>query len=448
MKITVEKAIELKQALVDFVYDAEGEIAIALETFAAERSKKNASGIKQQNIIVDLFISEGKIGDKTLIETFLDQNNGLSKEERDLLRQWQHNIIGLFEIKQIVKDSYQLMNWLTAKIYRVYRHSGMPEKEIKRWQPGEILLTIIAPLNEGDWFFFSDRIVKGKLSQPKLAVAVGEFRELYPEFLYADAPESLAQAWESVAIYHREFVDHFGSDRLSLPGYQLNQKIGELQKKMSQKKLTEAGIDTDKSLSQMLSESGTDETEFAETATEMGADAEAVDKLVKNKDKLSMVTPKVELPPEIKDAELVTVFSDPKWGQMFLPNWQKFTDLLARNNLEKSSENSTEEGETALKLVQKYLQQPEANYYVWQQLKHQYPSSLQTILQEYTSQSNFDLDADLDNLLLKHDKSATPELPAIANIPIHLNDLFEAAVARVQKSRSKNKKKKKGFFNL
>ncbi len=67
------------------------------------------------------------------------------------------------------------MNWLTAKTYKVYRYSAMSDKEIKRWQPGEIILTIIAPINNLEWFFFSDRVIKGRLSQPKLAVAIGEF---------------------------------------------------------------------------------------------------------------------------------------------------------------------------------------------------------------------------------------------------------------------------------
>jgi hypothetical protein len=36
----LERGIELKQALVDFVYDAEDEIAVALETYVAEKGKK------------------------------------------------------------------------------------------------------------------------------------------------------------------------------------------------------------------------------------------------------------------------------------------------------------------------------------------------------------------------------------------------------------------------
>lgn len=440
MQKIIERAIDLKGDLVDFVYDAEGELAIALETYAAEKSKTSSYGIKQQNLTIDLFLSDGEVANKTPLEIFLQQNPELETKDIELIKQWKNNFIGLFEIKQIKDNSYQLMNWLTAKNYQVYSHSQMSAKEIKRWQSGDIIVTIIAPISDRQWFFFSDCIIKGKLSQPKLAVAIGEFRDNYPDFLYADAPELLEQAWESVAVYHQEFVDYMKGDRITLPGYKLNQKISELQQIMSKKRLSEAGIDDDKSLSEILAESGTSEEQFAETATDLGADSAAVAKIIKNKNKLSMVTPKVDLPPEIKQAESVTVFSDPQWGQMFLPTYKKFTNLLASDRPE-SQENSQ-------LFIRKYLEQPETNYYVWQQLKQEYPQKLEKLLQNHCEQDDFSINTDLDPLLLKYNKFSNPQLPSIASVPIHLNELFEAAVTQVQKSKSKSKKKKKkkGFL--
>ena len=430
------RALELKENLVDFVYDDEGDIAVALESYAAEKGKKNSYGIKQQNLTVDLFLTQGQIGENTPLDLFVRQVD-LTDADLAIVKQWQRNFIGLFEIEAIADGCYRLMNWLTAKTYKVYAHSGMSEKETSRWQPGEIILCIIAPINDLEWFFFSDRVVKGRLSQPKLAVAVGEFRDNYPESLYADAPELLEQAWSSVAVYHQQFVDYMGSDRLTLPGYKLNQKIGELQQIVSRQKLAEAGIDDSKSLSELLEQSGKSESELLEAATDLGADAKAVANIIENKNS-SMVTPKVDLPSDIKQAESVTVFSEPKWGQMFLPNFTKFTDLLAQPNPD-TLENSS-------LFLRKYLELPEANYYVWQQLKQEYPESIEKLIRTHLDRPDFNLATDLDRLLLEYDKSSTPELPAIASVPIHLNNLFEAAIAQVQKSKSKSKKKaKKGF---
>lgn len=440
MQNTIEKAIQLKKTLVDFVYKAEGEIAVALETYAAEKNKKNRYSIQLQNLLIDLFISEGKINNQSLINIFLEKNSALDAQDIKLIKQWQNNFIGLFEIQEIQDDYYQLMNWLTAKAYKVYCYDSISDKKIKKLQSGEIILTIIAPINHQEWFFFSDSIIKGKLNQPKLAVAIGEFRDNYPEFLYADAEELLEQAWSSVAVYHQEFIDYFGEENFNIPGYELEQKINELQKIMRQKRLAKAGIDESKSLSEILAKSGTSEVEFAETATDLGADAEAINNLIKNGEKLSMVTPKIEMPAKIKQAESVTVFCHPKWGQIFLPNFIKFINLLASKN-PASQENSN-------LFIRKYLEQPTANYYVWQQLKQKYPETLEHLLQKYLEQNDFNLAADLDRLLLKYDKSSTPQLPSIASVPLHLNNLFEAAVEQVQKNKSKRKKikKKKGFF--
>jgi hypothetical protein len=439
MSEIIERAIALKQELVDFVYDAEGELAVALETYAAERSQKSSYGIKQQNLVIDTFITEGKVNQKTPLELFISQSQKLTKQERELLKQWQQNFTGLFEVKQIRDNYFELMNWLTAKSYQVYTHSQMSAKEIDRWQPGEIILTRIAPIDGKKWFFFSDVITKGKLSKPKLAVAIGEFKTNYPDSLYGDAPELLEQAWDSVAEYHQEFVDFIGCDRLTLSGRELNQKISELQQKISHKRLAAAGIDDSQSFREIMQSTATDEAEITAVATELGADAEAVSKMLKSQEKISMVTPKVELPPEVKQAEQVTVFSHPRWGQMFIPSYTKFTQLLSHENF--PGQNNFEP------LVRKYLEDPQINFYIWQQLAKQYPAQLEQVLQIFLQRSNFNLTQDLAKLLSEYDKDSEPRLPEIASVPLHLQTLFEEAVAQVQKSKSKSKKKKnaKGF---
>ena len=437
MNLNLNKAIALKNKLIDFVYDAEDDIAIALEAYSATKSKTSSYSTKQQSINTDLFALTETVNNTTVLDLYQQQTE-LEELEQKLLSQWDQGFVGLFEIKAIEDQKYLLKNWLTAKTYTVYAHEEIPEKELSRWQPGEIILTIIAPLDEIAWFFFSDRIIKGQLSQPKLAVAIGEFRDGYPDFLYADASELLEQAWESVQVYHDEFVEFFGSDRLTLPGYELNKRIQELQQRMSKQRLADLGIDDEKSLAQLLKESGATEEEFAENASNLGFDAEVVAKLIKNKDKLSMVAPKVDLPLEIKQAETVTVFSHPKWGQMFLPTYEKFAQLLVQNN--------SEESDRRLQYIQKYLTIPEANYYVWQQLQQEHPEALNRLLQEFTKQADFELAEDLESLLLEYNKSPIPPLPVMASVPIHLNNLFETALAQVQKTKTKKKKKaKKGF---
>ena len=434
MNATLERANELRQALIDWVYDAQGEVAVALETYAAENGGDRYD-IKLQNLMVNTFLSEGRVGDKSPIELFIEQSE-LSQSDRTLLCEWQRSFTGLFEIMAMLPGGFDVMNWLTAKHYTVFP-IDIAEDELKRLQPGEIILARIMPLNQEEWMLPSPCILKGKLGKPKLAVAIGEFKQNYPAQLYADAPQLLEQAWDSVAQYHQEFTDFFESDRVTLSGYELNKKIAQLQQQMTQKRLAAVGIDSSKSLKQLAQETGVDEAELTTAIVEeSGTDSTVAAKAVEKALNSPMVTPKVDLPPEIKNAPQVTAFSDPRWGQMFIPSYTQFEEMLTAADPSPNTD-----------LVQKYLKDEKINFYIWQCLKQQYPTQLEKALQTVCGAA-FDLERDLEPTLLEYHKKAQPELPEIASVPLHLNNLFEEAVAQVHKSKSKGKKtakKAKGF---
>ena len=65
------------------------------------------------------------------------------------------------------------------------------------------------------------------------------------------------------------------------------------------------------------------------------------------------------------------------------------------------------------------------------------------MLQTVLKRPNFQLERDLDALLQEFNKPIEPELPEIASVPLHLDNLFQAAVAEVDKTKSKSNSKKK-----
>ncbi|MGQ4646453.1 hypothetical protein [Lyngbya aestuarii] len=435
MDAIFERAQELKQALTQFVFEAEGELAVALEAYAAEHSPRDSYDIKQRNLVIDTFLSEGQVGNQTPLELFLESHPELTDNERTLVTNWQRSFTGLFEISQILPDGFELMNWLTAKHYIVAQNNPTAAEEMGRWKTGEILLTRIAPVTNNHWMFFGPGISKGKPGKPKLAVAIGEFKQNYKNNLYSDAPELLEQSWESVARYHQQFIESFGSNQVTLPGYQLNKKITEIQEKMSKETLAAAGIDGSKSLKEIAQEAGADEEEITAAAVEAGADAQEVVKAFNSKGKSSMVIPKVDLPEEIRKAEQVTAFSHPRWGQTFLPTYPKFQAMLEAEDWQSYP--------NAEMLVRKYLEDPQINFFIWQQLQEQYPTQLEKVLQTVLQRPDFSLQHDLEATLQEFHKPVEPELPETASVPQHLHDLFESAVAQVHKSKSKGKGKKK-----
>ncbi|MBE9202024.1 MULTISPECIES: hypothetical protein [unclassified Nodularia (in: cyanobacteria)] len=438
MDAILERSYELKQALVDFVLDGEGELAEALETYAAEHLRRGSGDSSQQNLIIDSFLVEGQVGDKSPLDLFIESHKDLSESDRNLLNNWHRSFIGLFAITNVLSDGFELTNWLTDKHYIVKLNNIQTLEKLSRLKVGEILLTHIFPINNSNWMFSAPYTIMGKLGKPKLAVAIGNFKENYKNNLYSDAPDLLEEAWQSVEQYHQQFIDFFGSDEITLPGYQLNKKIAEFQELITEKRLAEAGIDSSKCLAEMAEEAGVSEEEIQTAAKEVGADSNVVSQIFKdnkNTGKTKMVMPKVDLPAELRKAEQVTALSHPRWGQMFLPTYSRMQAIISDEDGQNVAGNE--------KLIRHYLEDKSINAFIWHRLAQNYPIQLEKLLQDFLQRPEFNLVNDLDLLLQKFDKLIEPDLPEIASVPIHLHNLFQEAIAEVNKSKPKGKGQKK-----
>jgi hypothetical protein len=434
--VILERSHQLKQALVDFVLDAEGELAQALETYAAEQLRRGSGDSTQQDLIIDSFLTAGKVGDKSPLDLFIESHPDLEESDRNLINSWHHSFIGLFAITNTLPDGFELTNWLTDKHYIVKPNNTQTLQAISRLKVGEILLTRISPVTDSYWMFSGPYTIMGKLGKPKLAVAIGNFKENYKSNLYSDAPDLLEEAWQSVGQYHQQFVDFFGTDEITLPGYQLNKKIAEFQELITEKRFAEAGIDTSKSLAEVAEAAGIGDDEIKAAAEEFGADSNVVSQMFNSKTSNSkMVMPKVDLPAELKKAEQVTALSHPRWGQMFLPTYSKVQAILLADDWQSV--------QGAEKLVRYYLEDKSINAFVWHRLAQQYPSKLENVLQTVLQRPEFRLESDLDALLQEFNKPIEPELPEIASVPIHLHNLFQEALGEVNKSKPKSKGQKK-----
>jgi hypothetical protein len=397
--------------------------------------------VHSRDLIIDSFLTDGKVGDKSPLELFIESHPDLEESDRNLIESWHHSFIGLFAISNILPDGFELTNWLTDKRYIVKPNNTQTLQAISRLKVGEILLTRISPVTDSYWMLSGPYTIMGKLGKPKLAVAIGNFKENYKSNLYSDAPDLLEEAWQSVTKYHQQFVDFFGTDEITLPGYQLNKKIAEFQELITKKTFAAAGIDPSKSLAEVAEAAGIGDDEIKAAAEEFGADSNVVSQMLNSKAGNSkMVMPKVDLPAELKKAEQVTALSHPRWGQMFLPTYSKVQTIL-----------STEDWQSvqgAEKLIRYYLEDKSINAFIWHRLAQQYPTQLENVLQKYLQRPEFHLESDLDALLQEFHKPIEPELPDIASVPIHLHNLFQEALGEVSKSKPKGKgqqKPAKGF---
>jgi hypothetical protein len=437
--IILNRARELKQLLLAFVLDAEGELATSLETYSAAQLSKLSNAqhqdISWNDLVIDMFLTEGKLGEQTPIELFLENQPELSESDRCLISSWQKTFTGLFAVTQVLPDGFELMNWMTAKHYIVKPNGLQAQEKLARLKEGEIVLTRIAPMTDTNWMFSGPLMLLGKLGKPKLAVAIGNFKDHHKNHLYSDAPELLEEAWQSVERYYQEFIDFFGNDEITLSGYQLDKKLAEFQDILTQRRLEAAGIDRSKSLAELVEEVGISQNEMAEAIEEMGVETKMVAQMLDHQKQAKMVMPKIQLPEQLRKAEQLTILTHPRWGQIFLTNYQPFKTLLETGNWKDTPDTE--------KLARQYLEDPAINAYVWYHLAHQYPNQLEEVLRTVLGRPNFSIKQDLDALLKEFNKPLKPDLPEIASVPLHLHNLFQEALLEVNKSKPKSKGKRK-----
>jgi hypothetical protein len=434
------RAGELWRSLIESIEAGDGNISTALEIYTAKQLKRNPqldSG--QRKLLVHRFAIEGQIHNRTPLELFLAKRVELDSIDRELVSSWQNSFVGLLAIVQVYPNGLEVMNWLTAKHYRIQFADLESQTAMTRLKVGDIIIAQLSPIVGIDWAIFAPWVALGRLGKPKLAVAVGTFRQNYPHYLYPDARELLDAAWESVAVYHDRFVEFFGSDEITLTGKELEPRIAEFQTWMVDRQLATAGIDGNKSLDELAAENGASADEVRSIATTLGL-TNSTTSQEQPATPGKMIPPNVELPPQFKQAPIVTALSHPYWGQMFLPDYERIKLLLTNlDTIPLTIEDIT--------FIDKSLKDSQMNAFVWRRLANEFPPQLQIALCQTLSRSDFNLTTDLDPLLTQLHKYLEPDLPDLASVPIHLHELFQSAVLEVSKDKVKAKlpPKKAGF---
>ncbi len=449
----LQQYVVMKQALVDFVLDAEGEIATELEAFSAKQlgrwSNPALSGLSRSELAIDMFVTEGVVNGRSLIEWFIDNSTDLLDADKNDLQRWIASFSGLFVVSHVEEASspdappvYTLMNWLTEKRYRVYPVASEFSELLARMSPGEIVLARLLPVTEDAWTFSGPFTLFGKLGKPKLAVAIGNFRKWFPDSLYGDAPALKEAAWNSVRQQYDDFIEIFGGEQVTLSGYELNKKFQVFQDKTTDRKLAESGLDSAKSLKDLAVEAGVSAEEISEAIGEAGsAEGLAAKTLLESDQSLKMVMPKVSLPDEFRNAKAVSVFVHPRWGQSMLTDYVALAEKLT------AADATPETAEALDRSVAKYLEKAQVNAYVWQCIYQAHDEALTASLRRVLNNPAFEFEPDLAGVLAKYGKSQTPQMPDSASVPVHLHNLFQEALQAVGKGAKKKgegAKKKKG----
>ena len=431
-------AHRLKQELLDCVLDAEGDLAIALESYTAQELKRlNTSAFKgsdRTDFILDQFLTHRNEDETNAIHHFLAQNPQLSLPEQNLIKSWHQHLLGLFRVEDMQPEVLSIMNWMTQKRYQIAYNPEALSPVLKRLKPKDIIQCRLLPIDEETWMFSGPVLHLGQLGDTKLAVAIGSFRQHHPDSLYADAPDLFEEAWQSVEMMHESFEEFFEHTSLTLSGEDLHRRLKDYQNFLTQKELDSKGLDGKQSLKEVAQEAGVSKDELSERMELLGIDSPKQQQKIEEQTLAQMVRPPLELPKHLRSASSVTLLTDARGGQVFLP---RFSAVI--KTLESFSDL---EPESIQEQFQTELADLEMKPFVWRSLAKTHPQALEECLKITTGNSSFDLNTDLESLLLNYHDRLEPTLPETASVPLHLHELFERAMAQLKPAK-KNKKKAK-----
>jgi hypothetical protein len=172
----------------------------------------------------------------------------------------------------------------------------------------------------------------------------------------------------------------------------------------------------------------------AESVEAFGEDGRAVSSLLKQDQAIKMVMPPINLPDELRRAEAVTVFVHPRWGQTYLKDYVRLTQLCESTDTDSTAKLDQK--------VQAYLKDDRVNAYVWHCLVEEKTEPILASLGRCLNRTDLTMAA-LDEVLAQAGKPLEPQLPEIASAPMHLQTLFQDALQEVNQRSSKKKSKGK-----
>ncbi|MEM6503661.1 MAG: hypothetical protein AAF685_17715 [Cyanobacteria bacterium P01_C01_bin.89] len=458
----VEQAEELKEQLLQFVMGAEGKLAQRLEEFTVERSRELAKSPVRHTLtrfVLDEFLTGELLDMPCPIEQFIEANPSLSDANVTLIRRWKDTFLGIFVVKKADQGVFTLRNWMTDFSYDVVPTQLQLPADLERLAPKEVVISRLSPLDEDRWIFSGPMYLLGALSKPKLAMAIANLKRHHGEASYGGAPELLEEAWESVASHHQSFLDYFGSDTVTLPGRQLNHQLKQFQDHRTQAQMEQAHIEEKTSLRALVQKAsetngaaGVDLVDVEATAEEVGVDLDSgVGKVAQSLSgsRTQLTSPQVEVPEALQRAKEVTALSDPQWGLVFIKNYGDLKGLIKRvanRTGEEQKGDQIHNQKSDIDSLNQALSNLDIPTFAWIKLANIEPDNFIQAMEKVTGDRHWNPEK-LTELLKSVDRHSKAQLPEVANVPQHLNALFQKVLLDSTKKAksSSSRKKKKGF---
>lgn len=174
-------------------------------------------GIGQQNAIMDFntaclnYIFERRLQGKQIVKIFMENNTGLSAEQKEVCETLLNYIHSVFEIKRVLKNGFSLYSVINEKTYETT--SLVKMTAFRGIGVGQYVVARIAKYRDEVCLLEISGVLPSNKREDALRFSVAKLVET-PELAYQDNPEKQAELEQDIENLYQKFIEFFNADEV------------------------------------------------------------------------------------------------------------------------------------------------------------------------------------------------------------------------------------------
>lgn len=157
------------------------------------------------------YIFERNINSKSILNIYLENKEGLSKETKTIVNALNKSISSIFEIKRVLQNGFDLNNIINEKTYGVV--SLVKMTTFRGLGCGQYVVARIFKFEDAYYLLEISGVLPTTRRDDALRYAVAKIIQ-NPELVYFDNPDKQKEIEKEIKSIYKKFVDFFGTDEV------------------------------------------------------------------------------------------------------------------------------------------------------------------------------------------------------------------------------------------
>ena len=157
------------------------------------------------------YIFERNINSKSILNIYLENKKGLSKETKTIVNALNKSISSIFEIKRVLQNGFDLNNIINEKTYGVV--SLVKMTTFRGLGCGQYVVARIFKFEDAYYLLEISGVLPTTRRDDALRYAVAKIIQ-NPELVYFDNPDKQKEIEKEIKNIYKKFVDFFGTDEV------------------------------------------------------------------------------------------------------------------------------------------------------------------------------------------------------------------------------------------